>query len=218
MSVSTRLSRIYALTPTNDSGIGGGVVSQNYFKEYFGLLNPDGTTNQSKSDNVSSLVVSVLQAGAFFGALGSAPISGERISFAGRRSGREFGELVAAGSSTLRCTHDVRRSCGQTLFGSAGARRLVSGASSGHAGVQSVGRRARDITPFILLKVDASYSLTEWRCELCDFRDHRCVFPLLSRLLVFSRPRSSYATLSIDHSAHLDPQLQSVGDGLFCRS
>ncbi|RDX42416.1 general substrate transporter [Lentinus brumalis] len=58
-----------------DTGIGGGVVSQNYFKEYFGLLNPDGTTNQSKSDNVSSLVVSVLQAGAFFGALGSAPIS-----------------------------------------------------------------------------------------------------------------------------------------------
>ncbi|RPD53871.1 general substrate transporter [Lentinus tigrinus ALCF2SS1-7] len=58
-----------------DTGIGGGVVSQTYFKEHFGLLNPDGTTNAAKSDNVSSLVVSVLQAGAFFGALGSAPIS-----------------------------------------------------------------------------------------------------------------------------------------------
>ena len=68
---------MYALTRPVDSGIGGGVVSQKYFKEHFGLLNPDGSTNAAKSDNVSSLVVSVLQAGAFFGALGSAPISGE---------------------------------------------------------------------------------------------------------------------------------------------
>ncbi|KAH9940143.1 general substrate transporter [Epithele typhae] len=58
-----------------DTGIGGGVVSQNYFKEHFGLLNPDGSPNPHKSDQVSSNVVSVLQAGAFFGALGSAPIS-----------------------------------------------------------------------------------------------------------------------------------------------
>ena len=77
VSLSTRSRCIYALTRSVDSGIGGGVVSQKYFKEHFGLLNPDGSTNTAKSDNVSSLVVSVLQAGAFFGALGSAPISGE---------------------------------------------------------------------------------------------------------------------------------------------
>ncbi|TBU21731.1 general substrate transporter [Dichomitus squalens] len=58
-----------------DTGIGGGVVSMNYFKEHFGLMNPDGTPNKKKANDVSSNVVSVLQAGAFFGALGSAPIS-----------------------------------------------------------------------------------------------------------------------------------------------
>ena len=79
MSTSTRSSRIYALTLADDSGIGGGVVSQPYFKEHFGLLNSDGTVDKKKSDNVSSNVVSVLQAGAFFGALGSAPLSGERL-------------------------------------------------------------------------------------------------------------------------------------------
>ncbi|KAG6897592.1 hypothetical protein C0992_013269 [Termitomyces sp. T32_za158] len=58
-----------------DTGIAGGVVSQPYFKQEFGLLNPDGTTNQKRANEVSSNVVSVLQAGAFFGALGSAPVS-----------------------------------------------------------------------------------------------------------------------------------------------
>ncbi|KAI9566636.1 general substrate transporter [Boletus coccyginus] len=58
-----------------DTGIAGGVVSQTYFKEQFGIINPDGSVNQSKSVAVSSNVVSVLQAGAFFGALGSAPLS-----------------------------------------------------------------------------------------------------------------------------------------------
>jgi len=58
-----------------DTGIGGGVVSETYFKEHFGLINPDGHVNTAKSNQVSSNVVSVLQAGAFFGALGSAPIS-----------------------------------------------------------------------------------------------------------------------------------------------
>ncbi|KAL6298145.1 general substrate transporter [Sparassis latifolia] len=58
-----------------DTGIAGGVVSEKYFKEHFGLLNPDGSTNTPKSNAVSSNVVSVLQAGAFFGALGSAPLS-----------------------------------------------------------------------------------------------------------------------------------------------
>ena len=71
------LRPLYALTAPPSSGIGGGVVSQDYFKTHFGLVNPDGSANKHKSDNVSSNVVSVLQAGAFFGALGSAPISGE---------------------------------------------------------------------------------------------------------------------------------------------
>src|SRR5882762_2929846 len=57
------------------SGIAGGVVSQPYFQTQFGMLNPDGSANTKKTNNVSSNVVSVLQAGAFFGALGSAPIS-----------------------------------------------------------------------------------------------------------------------------------------------
>jgi len=54
----------------------GGVVSAPYFLEHFGLVNTDGSKNVSKVDDVSSNVVSVLQAGAFFGALGSAPLSG----------------------------------------------------------------------------------------------------------------------------------------------
>jgi len=59
-----------------DSGIAGGVVAAPYFQEYFNLTNSDGTKNTVKVNMVSSNVVSVLQAGAFFGALGSAPISG----------------------------------------------------------------------------------------------------------------------------------------------
>jgi hypothetical protein len=58
-----------------DTGIAGGVVAQKYFLQHFGLLNPDGTKNVKQTNNVSSIVVSVLQGGAFFGALGSAPIS-----------------------------------------------------------------------------------------------------------------------------------------------
>ena len=52
------------------------MVSQKAFLEHFHLVHEDGTPNQSRVDNVSGNVVSVLQAGAFFGALGSAPISG----------------------------------------------------------------------------------------------------------------------------------------------
>ncbi|KAI6014341.1 general substrate transporter [Pisolithus marmoratus] len=58
-----------------DNGIAGGVVSQPYFESHFGLLGSDGTIDKVKDTKVSSNVVSVLQAGAFFGALGSAPIS-----------------------------------------------------------------------------------------------------------------------------------------------
>lgn len=68
--------KIYNVIKIRDaSGVGGGVVSQTYFQIHFGLVNDDGTINKAKADDVSSNVVSVLQAGAFFGALGSAPIS-----------------------------------------------------------------------------------------------------------------------------------------------
>jgi len=62
------------------------VVSAPFFIQQFGLLNPDGTTNPQRNADVSSNVVSVLQAGAFFGALGSAPISskiGRRLTLLG---------------------------------------------------------------------------------------------------------------------------------------
>ena len=58
------------------SGIGGGVVAQPYFQDHFGFKG-----NTAKANDISSNVVSVLQAGAFFGALGSAPIS----SYIGRK-------------------------------------------------------------------------------------------------------------------------------------
>ena len=47
--------------------------------ERFGLKNADGTTNTSRKDHISSVVISMLQAGAFFGALVSAPVSSKRI-------------------------------------------------------------------------------------------------------------------------------------------
>jgi len=49
----------------------GGVVGNTYFKSRFGILGDIAQENA-----VASNVVAVLQAGAFFGALGSAPISG----------------------------------------------------------------------------------------------------------------------------------------------
>ncbi|KAI0644353.1 general substrate transporter [Trametes meyenii] len=58
-----------------DTGIGGGVVAQTYFKSHFGITLPNGHDDTKKANDVSSNVVSVLQAGAFFGALGSAPLS-----------------------------------------------------------------------------------------------------------------------------------------------
>ncbi|KIP07751.1 hypothetical protein PHLGIDRAFT_105227 [Phlebiopsis gigantea 11061_1 CR5-6] len=59
-----------------DTGIGGGVVAQPYFQQHFGFKG-----NTKRANDISSNVVSVLQAGAFFGALGSAPIS----SYIGRK-------------------------------------------------------------------------------------------------------------------------------------
>jgi len=44
--------------------------------EKYGLKNLDGTANKSRKDHISGVIVSALQAGAFFGALSSAPISG----------------------------------------------------------------------------------------------------------------------------------------------
>ncbi|TFK35699.1 sugar transporter [Crucibulum laeve] len=58
-----------------DTGIGGGVVNNSYFQEHFGLFDANGKKNTARVNEVSSNVVSVLQAGAFFGALGSAPLS-----------------------------------------------------------------------------------------------------------------------------------------------
>jgi len=52
----------------------GGVVGNTYFKSKFGILG-----NTAQENAVASNVVAVLQAGAFFGALGSAPISGRSL-------------------------------------------------------------------------------------------------------------------------------------------
>ncbi|PFH45615.1 hypothetical protein AMATHDRAFT_71376 [Amanita thiersii Skay4041] len=68
-----------------DTGIAGGVVGSKFFQEYFGIIK-DGVVNTRKNNEVSSNVVSVLQAGAFFGALGSAPVSS--------RIGRKFSLLL----------------------------------------------------------------------------------------------------------------------------
>jgi sugar porter (SP) family MFS transporter len=53
-----------------DTGVAGSVVAQTHFQHAFGIFG-----DKKKTADVSSNVVSVLQAGAFFGALGSAPVS-----------------------------------------------------------------------------------------------------------------------------------------------
>ncbi|KAH9021305.1 general substrate transporter [Lactarius pseudohatsudake] len=58
-----------------DTGIAGGVVQSQYFQIKFGVRPAEGPANKSRIDNVSANVVSVLQGGAFFGALSSAPVS-----------------------------------------------------------------------------------------------------------------------------------------------
>lgn len=57
-----------------DTGIAGGIVTAAYFQQEFGFIE-NGKKNQHRIDDLSSNVVAVLQAGAFFGALGSAPMS-----------------------------------------------------------------------------------------------------------------------------------------------
>lgn len=69
----------FCLSNKSFSGVAGGVVSQIAFQEHFGLVDENGKAIKSKVTNVSGNVVSVLQAGAFFGALGSAPISGDLL-------------------------------------------------------------------------------------------------------------------------------------------
>src|SRR5258707_541595 len=60
----------------------------------YGLKNPDGTANKSKKDHISGVIVSVLQAGAFFGALTSAPLSG---------TDSQFNRIIQALESSHRC-------------------------------------------------------------------------------------------------------------------
>jgi hypothetical protein len=62
------------------SGIAGGVVQAQYFQIKFGFRPAEGPADLNRINDVSSNVVSVLQAGAFFGALSSAPVSGESLS------------------------------------------------------------------------------------------------------------------------------------------
>ena len=57
------------------SGVAGGVVNQKAFQNHF-LADDSGNIKSSDVTNVSGNVVAILQAGAFFGALGSAPLSG----------------------------------------------------------------------------------------------------------------------------------------------
>ena len=74
------LARVHLpqVSGSSNSGVGRGVVSQGYFQSHFGITDANGHVDKKKSNDINSNVVSVLQAEAFFGALGSAPISGER--------------------------------------------------------------------------------------------------------------------------------------------
>jgi hypothetical protein len=57
------------------SGLAGGIVEQPYFQRSFGLVDSDGKINLPRKNEVTSNIVSVLQAGAFFGAFISAPVT-----------------------------------------------------------------------------------------------------------------------------------------------
>ncbi|KAI0312094.1 general substrate transporter [Amylostereum chailletii] len=57
-----------------DTGVAGGVVNAPFFQQHFGLIQ-DGVVDKTRIANLSSNVVSVLQGGAFFGALSSPPVS-----------------------------------------------------------------------------------------------------------------------------------------------
>ncbi|KAI0338839.1 general substrate transporter [Trametopsis cervina] len=100
-----------------DTGVGGGVVAQPYFQQHFGFFG-----DKKKSNNISSNVVSVLQAGAFFGALGSAPIS-NRI---GRRYTLLLFSLVFSVGAILQTVAGGSRGLGYIYAG-----RVVAGVGIG---------------------------------------------------------------------------------------
>lgn len=56
-----------------DTGVAGGIITTSAFQDAFGLT---GAT-KGHINAISSNVVAVLQGGAFFGAIGSAPLSSE---------------------------------------------------------------------------------------------------------------------------------------------
>ena len=72
----TVLLKCRSISSTIFSGVAGGIVQSKYFQIKFGVRPAEGPAEQSRIDDVSANVVSVLQGGAFFGAISSAPVSG----------------------------------------------------------------------------------------------------------------------------------------------
>ncbi|KAG6871919.1 hypothetical protein C0995_014886 [Termitomyces sp. Mi166 len=103
-----------------DAGVAGGVVSQPYFQQEFGLRDADGTQNKERTNEVSSIMVSILQAGAFFGALGSAPASAKF----GRKMTLLFFTLVfSLGAILATAAHDYEHYGLELIY----AGRVISG-------------------------------------------------------------------------------------------
>jgi sugar porter (SP) family MFS transporter len=105
-----------------DTGVAGGVVAQPFFQQHFGLLGADGKPIASRTTSVTSNVVSVLQAGAFFGALGSVPLS-EKI---GRKWTLFVFSLVFAVGAILATLAGGSRGLGYIYAG-----RIISGVGIG---------------------------------------------------------------------------------------
>ncbi|GJJ14444.1 hypothetical protein Clacol_008708 [Clathrus columnatus] len=98
------------------AGIAGGVVTQQTFTDAFHV-------SKKEVNNVSANVVSVLQAGAFFGALGSAPIS----SWLGRRYCNIIFSIIFAVGAVLQTVPDgVTRGLGYIYAG-----RVIAGLGVG---------------------------------------------------------------------------------------
>ncbi|KDQ10747.1 hypothetical protein BOTBODRAFT_163453 [Botryobasidium botryosum FD-172 SS1] len=101
-----------------DTGVAGGVITQKAFKDNFGLAN----ATKAHADAVGSNVVAVLQGGAFFGALGSAPIS----SAIGRKWTLEIFALVFCLGAILQTVAGDGRGLGYIYGG-----RVVAGVGIG---------------------------------------------------------------------------------------
>ncbi|KAI0038741.1 general substrate transporter [Auriscalpium vulgare] len=101
-----------------DTGVAGGVVNSTYFQIKFGIRPATGPINQGKIDSVSSNVVSVLQAGAFFGALISAPVS----AYIGRRWTLEAFTVIFSVGAVLQTIAGGSRGLGYIYGG-----RVISG-------------------------------------------------------------------------------------------